>query len=134
MTTYVFATPEHDAIAVIEDGVTVRNVPLDIDNRHYREILESGVEIAAYVPATFTPESVERHQALIVLLIQKQITEVMILAAIDEIEDAEQREIMRLRFNQPHWYRTSEFVAAMQPRWNISDQERDALFLAAAAA
>lgn len=93
------------------------------------EIADRAAEEAAYRAPV--PSTVTRTQALLALL-DVGITEAQILAQIDGMVDATEKERARIRFHAQDWKRDSELIALMAAAFGISDQV-DALFVAAKA-
>lgn len=101
------------------DGVLVEMDP--IEETEFRD------EQAAW-PAPAVPEMpIARHQGLLALL-DNLITEQMIRDGIALIEDETEREVARIRFEQPFWYETSEFIAWGQTYFQLSDDDVKNLF------
>lgn len=84
-----------------------------------------------YEAAVAAPATVTRTQALLALL-EVGITEAMILAKIEEMSDATERERSRIRFNAPEWRRDSELLAVMAAAFGLSPAAVDGRFIAAA--
>lgn len=73
---------------------------------------------------------VARYAALVALL-SAGITEAMIAEQLAEISNPTERETSRLYFNRPTWRRTSAFISWGKGAFNLTDQQVDALFVAA---
>lgn len=73
---------------------------------------------------------VARYAALVALL-SAGITEQMIADQLALITNPTERETSRLYFNRPTWRRTSAFIAWGKGAFNLTDQQVDALFVAA---
>lgn len=89
--------------------------------------------LAANPPAAAAsvPAVIKRHQGLIALLLGPGITEQMIRDALATIEDATERELTRLRFEQPDWRRDSEFIAWGAGVFGLIGGQVDQLFISA---
>lgn len=97
------------------------------------ELPDDHPEVRAFVERPYGPNLIKRHQGLIALLTGAAITEADIREKIADIADPVQREIMRIRFDQPEWERRSDFIAWGQQAFGLTDQQVDALFEAAKA-
>lgn len=73
---------------------------------------------------------VARYAALVALL-SAGITEQMIADQLALITNPTERETSRLYFNRPTWRRTSAFISWGKGAFNLTDQQVDALFVAA---
>jgi len=125
-----WANSAESAVTAVVDGEPA-TFPKDERNRHYAALLAAGLVIAAYAPPPpQVPEAVLRHQGLIALL-SVGITEQAIRDKIALIEDLAQREMTRLRFEQPEWRRDSDFIAWGAGEFSMSASEIDQLFIAA---
>lgn len=80
------------------------------------------------------PPSIKRHQGLIALLLGPGITEQAVRDKLAEIEDPIQRELTRIRFEQGEWLRDSEFIAWGADEFDLTGEQVDGLFIAAAGA
>lgn len=117
-------------VTAMVDG-ELATFPKDDRNHHYAALLAAGLVIAAYAPPPpQVPEAVLRHQGLIALL-SVGITEQAIRDKIALIEDLAQREMTRLRFEQPVWRRDSDFIAWGGVEFALTAADIDQLFLAA---
>lgn len=85
-------------------------------------------------PPPVVPARVTRTQAMLALLLGASITEQMIRDRIALIEDATEREVMRLRFEQATWLRDSEFIGWGAEQFALSAEEVDGLFVQAVTA
>lgn len=82
-------------------------------------------------PPPPVPARIARHQGLIALLLGSGITEQMIRDRLAEIAEPVQREITRIRFEQPDWLRDSDFIAWGAAEFGLSAAQIDDLFRAA---
>lgn len=129
----IWADAAHSFVRLVVDGIE-NLIPADPENRDYAALLEHGVAIGDYIaPAPSVPEAVRRHQGLIALL-SVGITEQAIRDRIAAIADPTQRELTRLRFEEPEWRRNSEFIAWGAAEFTLTAADIDQLFLAAWAA
>lgn len=101
------------------DGVQVAMTPA--------EVAEFEATQAAATPLLATPSEVMRHQGLLALL-EFGITEAMIMAKVEAIEDDMNRERTRIRFMQPYWKRSSEFIAWGAEEFELTGQQVNQLF------
>lgn len=125
-----WANSAESAVTAAVDGEPA-TFPKDERNRHYAALLATGLVIAAYAPPSpQVPEAVLRHQGLIALL-SVGITEQLIRDKIALIEDPGEREMTRLRFEQPEWRRDSDFIAWGGVEFSLSASEIDQIFIAA---
>lgn len=126
----IWADAAHSFVRIIADGLE-NLIPADPENRDYAALLEQGVAIGAFVASPpSVPEAVWRHQGLIALL-SVGITEQAIRDRIAPIADPTQRELTRLRFEQPEWRRDSEFIGWLSAEFALTAADVDQLFLAA---
>lgn len=120
----------HSTVTAEIDGETV-TFAADPSNRHYAALLAGEAGIGQFQPPPpQVPEAVRRHQGLIALL-SVGITEQMVRDRIALIEDVNQRELTRLRFEQPEWRRDSPFIAWGGAEFGLSAQQVDDLFVSA---
>lgn len=113
--------------ASVDDAVLT--FPADEQNRHYAAVLAGELDVAAFLPPTpQVPEAVRRYQGLIALL-GIGITEQAIRDRIALIEDPVQREMTRLRFEQPEWRRDSNFITWGGAEFELSAAQVDQLFI-----
>lgn len=96
-------------------------------------LADDDAEVLAFYERVANPVPVEvvRHQALLALL-DVGITRAMIEAAIAAIEDAIEREITDIRYQQPRWRQDSEFIAWGRQAFGLSEQQVIDLFVLAA--
>lgn len=95
------------------------------------EVAEFEAMQAEASPAPLVPAEIMRHQGLLALL-DLGITEAMVMAKVDEIEDAVERERTRIRFMQPNWRRDSDFISWGAEKFNLTGDQVDQLFVLAA--
>lgn len=137
--------PYYDQAAVTADRLTQINPVLGQDPALLGWGLQPRPETSAEVTARETAEAealvaaeaarianleVARYAALVALL-GAGITEAMIVEQLAEISDVTEREHARLYFNRPTWRRTSTFISWGKGAFNLTDQQVDALFVAA---
>lgn len=113
---------------------TIRAVYANPQDFAKEELPDDHPEVRAFVDRPFGPNLIKRHQGLIALLTGAAITEADIRGKIEDIADPIQRELTRIRFEQPEWERRSDFIAWGQQAFDLPDEQVDALFEAAKAA
>lgn len=86
---------------------------------------------AQSTPGPLVPDEVMRHQGLLALL-EFGITEAMVMAKVDEIEEPVERERTRIRFMQPNWRRDSDFIEWGAEKFSLTEPRVGELFILAA--
>jgi hypothetical protein len=123
MKTYEYADDTNNAI-IVTDGDTVMTVPVDPENRHYAEIIASGVEIAPYVaPPPPVPSSCGPAQAKIVLW------EMGLLDQVEAMVNAHPYRPVSIWYNAATvWERSHPYVTALAYEFELTDEQIDDLF------
>lgn len=116
-------------VTLTRDGVDYTGPWPPVDGEWAKWVREVNGEPSPFMAPA--PQSCARHQGLLALL-TVGITEAMIDAKIDEIEDVIERETARIRFRSPTWGRNSPFIDFGKDAFGLTDAQVDQLFAAAA--
>jgi hypothetical protein len=123
MKIYTYADEANSAI-VVDDGDTTMTVPVAPGNRHYAEIIASGVEIAPFVaPPVPIPTSCGPAQAKIVLW------EMGLLDQVEAMVNAHPYRPVSIWYAAATvWERSHPYVTALAYELNLTDEQIDDLF------
>ncbi|TCR65432.1 hypothetical protein [Bosea sp. BK604] len=133
--TEICATIDEGESLASSQGPVVLSIPALPENAHFAEMQRLGLEIEPFEPpAPAVPLEIQRHQGLIALLLEQGITERMIRDKMEEIEGLTDRELTRIRLEQPTWQRHSEFITWGAFAFGLSSEQVDQLFISAASA
>nr|WP_047575679.1 hypothetical protein [Methylobacterium sp. ZNC0032] len=124
MFTYRYANPFNNLI-LRSDGLAIPTVE---DNTDFRALLDEGVAIDPYVPPVPpAPTVVSKAQA------QMALYNAGLLDQLEAVIAAHEYRPVRIWYDSANeWLRSNPYVSMLAPELGITEEEIDALFIAAA--